>query len=177
MGSFEADITLPDMKKTPLKMSSIVLASLRQPSKQNTPLVREGEEYVPNISHVFRQDQHLYLLYEVYDPTRAKPAKNQPKGTKAGINLLSSLELIQGSVKVYETPLVQAKATNVDGRDAVSIELDVPLNGLKPGPYVCQLNVVDDAGGSFAFPRFAVLVREAALSVPAAIPGAAPSSH
>jgi len=140
--------------------------------------VREGEEYVPNISHVFRQDQHLYLLYEVYDPTRAKPAENQPKGTKASINLLSSLELIQGSVKVYETPLVQAKATNVDGRDAVSIELDVPLNGLKPGPYVCQLNVVDDAGGSFAFPRFAVLVREAALAVPVTTPAAAaPSSR
>jgi VWFA-related protein len=177
MGSFEADITLPDMKKTPLKMSSIVLSALRQPSKQNTPLVREGEEYVPNISHVFRQDQHLYLLYEVYDPTRAKPAENQPKGTKAGINLLSSLELIQGSVKVYETPLVQAKATNVDGRNAVSVELDVPLNGLRPGPYVCQLNVVDDAGGSFAFPRFAVLVREAALAAPAAPPAAAPSSR
>ena len=61
MGSFEADITLPDMKKQPLKMSSIVLASLRQPSKKASPLVRGGEEYVPNISHVFRQDQHLYL--------------------------------------------------------------------------------------------------------------------
>ncbi|HUB28071.1 MAG TPA: VWA domain-containing protein [Terracidiphilus sp.] len=168
MGSFEADITLPEMKKMPLKMSSIVLSSMRQPSKENTPLVREGEEYVPNISHVFRQDQHLYLLYEVYDPAREKPAENQPKGTKAGIDLLSSLELIRGSVKVYETPIVQAKAINVDGRDAVSIELDVPLNGLKPGPYVCQLNVVDDAGGSFAFPRFAVLVREPA---PAAAPG------
>jgi hypothetical protein len=42
----------------------------------------------------------------------------------------------------------------------VALELDVPLNGLKPGQYVCQLNVIDDAGGSFAFPRFAVLVRE-----------------
>jgi VWFA-related protein len=172
-----ADITLPDMKKAPLKLSSIVLASSRQPSKQNTPLVREGQEYVPNISHVFRQDQHLYLLYEVYDPSREKPAENQPKGTKAGINLLSSLELIQGSVKVYETPLVQAKALNVDGRNAVSVALDVPLNGLKPGPYVCQLNVVDDAGGSFAFPRFAVLVKEANLAVPAAAPVGGPSSR
>ena len=35
MGSFEAEITLPDMKKLPLKMSSIVLASLRQPSKKD----------------------------------------------------------------------------------------------------------------------------------------------
>jgi VWFA-related protein len=176
MGSFEADIKLPEMKKLPLKMSSIVLASTRQPSKQNSPLVREGQEYVPNISHVFRQDQHLYLLYEVYDPAHEKPADNQPKGTKPGIKLLSSLELIQGSVKVYETPLVQATAINVDGRDAVSIQLDVPLNGLKPGPYVCQLNVVDDASGSFAFPRFAVLVREpAAAPVPSAA-SPAPSS-
>jgi VWFA-related protein len=172
MGSFEADIALPEMKKAPLKMSSIVLASARQPSKQQSPLVRDGQEYVPNISHVFRQDQHLYLLYEVYAPAREKPADNQPKGTKPGINLLSSLELIQGSTKVYETPLVQAKAINADGRDAVSIELDVPLAGLKPGSYVCQLNVIDDAGGSFAFPRFAVLVRES-TPVPAAGSGAA----
>ena len=132
---------------------------------------------MPNISHVFRQDQHLYLLYEVYDPTREKPAENQPKGTKPGINLLSSLELMQGSVKVYETPLVQAKAVNVDGRDAVSVELDVPLSGLKPGQYVCQLNVIDDAGGSFAFPRFAVLVREPNPTATATVPAATPSSR
>ena len=171
MGSFEADITLPDMKKVPLKMSSIVLASQRTPSKENSPLVREGEEYVPNISHVFRQDQHLYLLYEVYDPGHEKLPDDHAKGAKPGIDLLSSLEVIQGSVKVYETPLVQAKAINVDGRDAVAVELDVPLSALKPGPYVCQLNVVDDAGGSFAFPRFAVLVREPA---PVANPQTAP---
>ena len=167
MGPFEAEITLPEMKKAPLKMSSIVLASMRQPSKKTTPLVRGGLEYVPNISHVFRRDQHLYLLYEIYSPAREKPAENQPKGTKPGINLLSSLELIQGSTKVYETPLVQARAVNVEGRDAVAVELDVPLSGLKPGQYVCQLNVIDDAAGSFAFPRFAVLVKEA-LAAPAA---------
>jgi VWFA-related protein len=162
MGSFEAEIALPEMKKAPLpslRLSSIVLASMRQPSKKNTPLVRGGEEYVPNISHVFRRDQHLYLLYEIYSPAREKAAENQPKGTKPGINILSSLELIQGSTKVYETPLVQAKAINVEGRDAVAVELDVPLSGLKPGQYVCQLNVIDDAAGSFAFPRFAVLVK------------------
>ena len=65
---------------------------------------------------------------------------------------------------MYETPLVQAKAINVEGRDAVAMELDVPLAALKPGPYLCQLNVIDDADGSFAFPRFAVLVREPAAA-------------
>ncbi|MGA8089907.1 MAG: VWA domain-containing protein [Terracidiphilus sp.] len=175
MGSFEADITLPDMKKQPLKMSSIVLASTRQASKKTSPLVRAGEEYIPNISHVFRQNQHLYLLYEVYGPTKEKLAQGQPKGTKAGIDVLSSLELIQGSTKVYETPLVQAKAVNVEGRDAVAVELDVPLKGLKPGSYVCQLNVIDDAGGSFAFPRFAVLVREPAANATPTVPASAAS--
>jgi len=159
MGSFIADVTLPDLKKAPLKMSSIVLASQREPSKKDDPLARNGEEYVPNISHVFRQDQHMYLLYEIYDPAHAKAAEGAPKEAKSAIDLLSSLELIQGSTKVYETTIVQAKSINVDGRDAVSFELDVPLSGLKPGSYICQLNVIDDAAGSFAFPRFAVLIR------------------
>jgi VWFA-related protein len=168
MGSFEANITLPDMKKAPLKLSSIVLAAMRQPSKKQSPLVRGGQEYVPNISHVFRQDQHMYLLYEIYNPAREKIAEDKAKGSKPGVDLLSSLELIQGSTKVYETPLVQAKEVNVEGRDAVAFELDVPLTGLKPGSYICQLNVVDDTAGSFAFPRFAVLVRPPQVAADAA---------
>jgi VWFA-related protein len=176
MGSFVADITLPDMKKSPLKMSSIVLASMRQPSKKQSPLVRGGEEYVPNVSHVFRQDQHLYLLYEIYSPAREKAVAEAPKGAKPGINLLSSLELIQGSTKVYETPVVQARAINVEGHDAVAIELDVPLAGLKPGQYVCQLNVIDDAGGSFAFPRFALLLRGPNAAAPGTQPASGASS-
>jgi len=39
---------------------------------------------------------------------------------------------------------------------------------LKPGTYVCQVNVIDDAGGTFSFPRMALRV------TPAAAPGAAP---
>lgn len=57
----------------------------------------------------------------------------------------------------------------MEGRDAVAIELDVPLAGLKPGQYICQLNVIDDAQGSFAFPRFAVLVREPVAAAPPAV--------
>jgi len=169
MGSFETDIVLPDMKKSPLKLSSILLASMRVPTKSTGPLVREGQQYVPNISHVFRQGQHLYLLYEVYSPAKVKAVADAttgiaPKVAKGAINLVSSLELIQGSTKVFETPIVQATALNVAGRDAVAVELDVPLDKLKPGTYIGQLNVVDDAGGSFAFPRFAVLVKEAEVA-------------
>ena len=164
MGSFEADVTLPDLKKAPLKMSSIILASMRQPSKAQDPLTPNGQQYVPNISHVFRQDQHMYLLYEIYNPGREKSEG------KSAINLISNLEILQGSTKVYESPQIQAKSINVEGRDAVSVQLDVPLADLKPGTYICQLNVVDDAGGVFAFPRFAMLVKQAAAAASPSTP-------
>ena len=106
----------------------------------------------------------MYLLYEVYDPAHEKAEK----GAKDSVNVLSSLELLRGATKVYETPMVQAKAINVESRNAVAVELDVPLAGLKPGQYTCQLNVIDDAGGAFAFPRFAVLVREPAAQAASA---------
>ena len=176
MGSFEADITLPDTRKVPLKLSSVVLASMRAPSKATTPLSYAGQQYVPNISHVFRQGQHLYILYEVYDPTKVKAAADSTsKVVKGQVSLISSLELIQGSTKVFETPVVQASAINVAGRDAVAVQLDVPLEGLKPGTYIGQLNVVDDAGGSFAFPRFAVLVKEAEAAAPTQSPAQSPA--
>ncbi len=68
MGSFETDIQVPDLKKAPLKMSSVVIASQRTPDADKhatSPLVRDGLEWVPNVAHVFRQNQHLYFLYEV----------------------------------------------------------------------------------------------------------------
>ena len=64
-----------------------------------------------------------------------------------------------GGVKVYETPLVEADEINAPERGAVAFQFDVPLTGLKPGTYVCQVNVIDDAGGSFSFPRMALQIQ------------------
>ena len=86
MGSFETDIQVPDMKKTPLKLSSIVMSSQRTPNtakKTINPLVRDGQEWVPNVPHVFRQDQHLFFLYEVYSPTKDKDSTTTPAAQAA----------------------------------------------------------------------------------------------
>ena len=181
MGSFETDITVPDMKKTALKLSSIVMSSQRQPNtakKVVDPLVRDGLEWVPNVPHVFRQDQHLFFLYEVYAPTKDKdpaPATTAVPGlTKregGAVRVLTSIEFLLGGVKVYETPQVEANAINIPERDAVGFQFDVPLAGLKPGTYVCQVNVIDDAGGNFTFPRMALKVTP---PLAPAAPGATP---
>jgi VWFA-related protein len=183
MGSFEADITVPDLKKSRLKLSSVVLASQKAPNQAKrveNPLVRDGQELVPNVPHVFRQDQHLYFMYEVYDP--ASDSATAPQAAAPGlerretgpVRVLTSIEFLLGGAKVYETPLIEADAINVPERKAVAFDFDVPLTGLKPGTYICQINVIDDAGGSFTFPRMAVRVTPSAPAVQA--PAAAAQS-
>jgi VWFA-related protein len=189
MGSFETDINVPDMKKVPLKLSSVLVANQRTPNdnpRNQSLLVRDGQQYVPNIPHVFRQDQHLYFLYEVYDP--AKPASNAaaatPPPTPAGMqrrpdpaaHVLTSIEFLNAAgSKVFETPLIEANAVNIPDRNAVGFQFDVPLAQLAPGSYICQVNVIDDAGGTFTFPRMAMMITApvAAPAAPAATPTAA----
>ena len=195
MGSFETDVTIPDLRKSPLKMSSVVLSSLRTPATgkkaAQNPLVRDQMETVPNITHVFTADQHLYLQYEVYEAAKGKnpvpapaatpaAANGQPNAAKAepvaaglprrsspapqpkeSVRVLTSIEFLQAGTKVYESKPVVANEVAAPERKAVVFQIDVPLQTLKPGLYLCQVNVIDDVSGSFAFPRFPLLIREA----------------
>jgi VWFA-related protein len=186
MGSFETDVRIPDLRKTPLKMSSVVLSSLRAPTTAKksalNPLVQDQMELVPNITHTFTADQHLYLLYEVYDPAKGKISvqtaatpqsetkqdTGAAKTTQDGVRVLTSVEFLQGNSKIYESkPLVANELTAPD-RKAVVFQIDFPLQNLKPGLYLCQVNVVDDLAGSFSFPRFPLLIRAVSTATPTA---------
>jgi VWFA-related protein len=192
IGSFETDVQIPDLRKAPLKMSSVVLSSLRAPvtGKKNgtNPLVRDQMELVPNITHVFAPDQHLYLQFEVYDAAKGKnpapagvvgqsagqsrdqngAAKDAPppKPAKDSIRVFTSIEFLQGATKVYESKPVVANEVTAPDRKAVIFQMDLPLQALKPGLYLCQVNVIDDVSGSFSFPRFPLLIRDPAPSAP-----------
>lgn len=163
LGSFETDLEVPDLKSQPLKMSSVVLASQLQPAKKGAPqnpLIRDGSEIIPNVTHVFSVDQHLRLYYEVYDPTRAATtASAETPGAKPGIHLLTNVAFFRGKTKVFESSLVELTDLNARDRKAGVFQLDLPLSPLKPGFYTCQINVIDDAAGTFGFPRLALLIR------------------
>ena len=162
MGSFETDLNVPDLKSAPLKMSSVVLASQTQPVKakgsNQNPLIHDGSEIIPNVTHVFSSAQHLLLYYEVYDPARGSETRAD-EHAKPPVHLLSNVSFFQGSAKTYESSLVEVSGVNERDRDAAVFQLDVPLNSLKPGFYICQVNVIDDTSGHFLFPRLALLVR------------------
>ena len=163
MGSFETDLNIPDLKSQPLKMSSIILANQLQSAKKGatpSPLIRDGSEIIPNVTHVFSSEQHLRLYYEVYDPARAKTlGAPEPGQAKSGIHLLTNVALFSGKVKVFESSLVELTELNARDRKAGVFQLDLPLSTLKPGFYTCQVNVIDDAAGLFLFPRLALLIR------------------
>lgn len=228
MGSFETDVQIPDLRKAPLRMSSVVLSSQRVPATRKKsgpdPLIQDQTELVPNVTHVFTQDQHLYLQYEVYDAARGKnpapAASNGNGGTANGnsaasgngsapppanavasangptpapantlapasapanppqskshdaVRVLTSIEFLQGDVKVYESKPIVASQITAPDRKAVIFQIDLPLQSLKPGFYTCQVNIIDDVAGNFAFPRWPILVKEtppAAKSAPAGL--------
>ncbi|HEY6253522.1 MAG TPA: VWA domain-containing protein [Candidatus Angelobacter sp.] len=171
IGSFESDFIIPDIKKAQLRMSSVILASqMRESNKKGqNPLLRDGHELIPNIAHVFTPDQHLYLFYEVYDPAKdrspeAAENKDKAPAIKNPIHLFTSILFFNGKVKTFETPIVEARQLNAPERKAAVFQFDVPLAQLKPGLYTCQVNVIDDAGGTFSFPRLPILIREKAAN-------------
>ena len=165
LGSFETDFTVPDLKTMRVKMSSVILASQLQPAgkkRTDNPLVRDGSELIPSVTHVFSTKQHLYLYYEVYDLARAGRRTDQPRveGGNSQIRLMTNVAFFRGKFKTYETPLLEVKELTAPSRNAAVFQLDIPLSKLKPGFYTCQVNVIDGVRDDFLFPRLALLVRE-----------------
>jgi VWFA-related protein len=153
-GSFEADIAVPDLRANPVKVSSVVLGTQLAPAPRGdtaNPMVRDGSELVPSVTHVVSTAQPLYFYYEVYDP--AKDPGGEPR-------LLTNLTFFRGNARRYETPLLEVKRLTAGDRGAAVFQLSVPAASLKPGFYVCQVNVIDDVAGTFTFPRLALLVRQ-----------------
>ena len=153
VGSYESDVVVPDLRRLPVKLSSVVLGTQTQPVTQRnavSPLARNGTMLVPSLTHVVSTGQPLYFYYEVYEPQLLQ--SGSPR-------LLTSIAFFRGKVKTYETPLVEVTKLDAPERKAAIFQYSVPASALKPGYYTCQITVVDDAAGTFAFPRLPLLVK------------------
>ena len=151
VGSFEAPIVVPPMRDG-LKVSSVVLSTQLQPAPQNrsgNPLVRDGQQLLPNLTRVVQRAQNMYFYYEVYDPALAEQMAD----------LRTSLAFYRGDVKVYETPLVERTLVDEAQRRAVVFQFQVPATQFTPGTYTCQVNIIDAVANRLAFPRLSFMVR------------------
>jgi VWFA-related protein len=168
LGTFDMRFTIPDLSAdtTGLKLSSIVWSSQREPLKAAVgaaekitvkerlanPLIVGEEKIVPNITRVFRRNQNLYVTFDVYD-AQTEPADAQTCRLKVRMSLFN-----RKGVKAFEVGPVDATRLAATRPGAVPIQIQVPLKDLAPGRYICQIDVIDQLGRKFAFPRAPLVV-------------------
>ena len=171
MGTFDMRFVVPDLAadSAVLKTSSVIWSNQREPFKAavgaaekgrtvrrvalSNPLVVGDEKVVPSITKVFRRDQNMTISFDVYD---AAPDPANPRARRIAVSM--SLFNEKGA-KAFEAGPLKATELAATRPNAVPVELQVPLKGLAPGRYTCQLNVIDEVGRKFAFPRQALAVQ------------------
>jgi VWFA-related protein len=166
MGTFETHFTIPDLSAdTPgLKLSSVIWSNQREPLQaavgaaekashkevSANPLIADNQKIVPNITHVFRRDQNLYITFDVYDSI-PDPAKG--RSVKVSMSVFTSK-----GVKAFEIGPIAATQLVSSRPEAVPVQVQIPLKNMTPGRYVCQINIVDEFGRKFAFRRAPLIV-------------------
>jgi len=186
VGTFESPFTIPDLGSgSALRLSSVILSNQVQAVKEqiagaknskklvaDDPLVDEaGQKIMPNVTKVFRPGQKLSVYLELYDPGvvefQGGQGQGQGQGQRQGqgqgqggslASVTASLAFYQGDKKVLETPAVRANRTNPKRQGVLPLRLQTLLKSLPAGQYVCQINVIDQLGHKFAFPRSSIVV-------------------
>ena len=164
MGTFETKFTVPNLNaEKALRVSSVILSSQREAVSaavgaadnnkkllSNHPLVQDGQKVVPSITRVFRKDQTLYVYFEVYDPGIDPEQKTT--------NVFAAIELLQGARKVFTSRPVRVDKLTTSRPGVAPFRFEIPLNRLQPGEYISQVDVIDQVGQKFAFPRSSMVV-------------------
>jgi VWFA-related protein len=189
-GTFESPFVVPDLGSgNALRLSSVILSNQVQALKEQIagaknskklvaedPLIDDsGDKIMPNVTKVFRPGQKLSVYVELYDPGVLQfpsPSQGQSQGQSQSPGMASvtaTVAFYQGDKKVLETPAVRVNRLNSKRPGVVPLRLQTLLKNLPAGQYVCQVNVIDQLGHKFAFPRSSIVVlADEADSKPAA---------
>jgi hypothetical protein len=168
MGTFEHKFTIPDLNSSKsLRVSSVILSNQKEALSSaigaadtnkrlmaTHPLVQDNQKIVPSITRVFRKDQTMYVYFEVYDPTM-DPDRKLP-------NLSAEVDLLSGARKVYASPTVRVSKLGTPRPGVAPFVFQIPLAKLPAGQYISQVNVIDETGRKFAFPRNEIVLLGAA---------------
>jgi VWFA-related protein len=154
MGTFETTFIVPDLTSDQkyLPISSVVLsyqrekldaavASVEKDKKvlAANPLVQDGQKLEPSVTKVFRKDQNLYVYLEAYQP-----------GAEKTQMMVASVSFFRGKVKAFESaPLAITDGLNAKAK-SVPVRFSIPLDGMQPGRYTCQVNLVQPGAEKFA---------------------------
>jgi VWFA-related protein len=179
IGTFQTTFVIPDLNKVTkrLALSSVVLSSQRvnlndalynatrgkEQAKDDAanPLVQDGQKLIPSVTRVFSRDRQMYVYLQAYQkdlatPTGASattsPAANSDAPLFAYVSLYSNQKL------ALETPPIAVGAQPATRLGIVPLNFHIGLGGLNPGPYQCQVTVLDPAGRRAGFWQGSILL-------------------
>lgn len=160
IGTFQAPFVIPNLNREELRLpiSSVVLSSQRvrldealynaKGSALNAdPLVADGQKLVPHVTRVFSRSRDLYVFLEAYQRTATT---TEP--------MVAYATFFNGTQKAFESPMLTVASGLKDRSRAVPIAFTVPLASLNPGPYDCQVTVLEPGGSKVAFWRTSLVV-------------------
>ena len=154
IGTYQAAFTIPNLMREEqrLPISSVVLSAQRVPMSEALhtvqngsgqiahPLVYGGEKLLPSVTRVFSRSREMYVYLQAYE-----------RGAEATQPLVAFVSFFRDGTRVLETePLLVTGGLDVRSK-AVPIRLAVPLGGLPPGRYDCQVSVLEPTGRKVAF--------------------------
>jgi VWFA-related protein len=175
VGTYETNFTIPDLAaRNTLRVSSVVVSTQRSPVGEQVagvktdkklvatnPLIDKGQRLEPSVTRVFRPNQTVLVYAEVYDPVIPDFL---PENFRRA-NVQASFALYSEGKKVYETAPARANRLTESRDGTLPVWMEVTLAKVPPGKYIAQLNLIDQFGKKFAFPRLplAVLGEDASL--------------
>jgi hypothetical protein len=162
IGTFQKSFTVPNLEREQVRLpiSTVVLSSQRVartgalfsvqqkvPSDAANPLVHEGQRLIPSVTRTFHAHQPLFVFLQAYerDAQTMRP-------------LVAFVTFYRDGMKAFETGMLGVSEGWDKRSKAVPIRFTIPLAGLGPGSYDCQVTVLDPSGGRAAFWRAAIAV-------------------
>jgi len=161
IGTYQHAFTIPNLEReeTRLPTSSIVLTQQRVagadalftvkqkiPIAVANPLFHDGQRLVPGVTRTFKVSLPLHVLLQAYE-----------RGADTMRPLAAYVTFIRNGVKVLETDTLGVNEWDPKLK-GVPIRFTIPLSSLEPGPYDCQISVLDPTGNRAAFWRAPVMI-------------------
>jgi VWFA-related protein len=139
IGTYQSSFNIPNLMKEEQRLptSSVVLSSQRitmtdaihtvqtGAAQVVHPLVYDGEKLFPSVTRVFSRAREMFVYVQAYERTATT---TQP--------LVAFVSFFRDGHKVLETE---------------PLRLSIPLDGLDPGRYDCQVTVLEPTGRKAAF--------------------------
>ncbi len=162
IGTYQTGFTVPNLGKEDVHVpiSSVVLASQRVPPGEEihsvkqridatgvSPLVHDGQKLIPSVTRVFSRGQDLHVYLEAYqrDADVMRP-------------LTAFVSVYRDNAMMLQTSALSVTSGWKPGSKAVPLRFSIPLAGLLPGDYDCQVTVLDPEHQKVAFWRAPIVM-------------------